>query len=104
MPILITVSGRDVDVRVALVNADGTAGPFADAPNRRMGIETLLVESPHDNALSLRIERNDQPEARGTVTVDAVALPARERSRPAATGGGQARSESEPEFRRRDEG
>ncbi|MGB5131116.1 MAG: hypothetical protein WBO00_00770, partial [Steroidobacteraceae bacterium] len=43
LPILITVSGRDVDVRAALVDADGTAGPFADAPNRRMGIETLLV-------------------------------------------------------------
>lgn len=74
-PILITISGRDVDVRAALVNADGTSGPFADAPNRRMGIETMLVESPHEGTLVLRIERNDHAQARGPVTVDAVALP-----------------------------
>jgi CHAT domain-containing protein/Tfp pilus assembly protein PilF len=73
--VLITVTGRDVDVRAAIVNADGTIGLFADAPNRRMGIETLLLEPPHDKAFSVRIERNDHGEARGVVTVEAVALP-----------------------------
>ncbi|MFZ2509163.1 MAG: CHAT domain-containing tetratricopeptide repeat protein [Steroidobacteraceae bacterium] len=74
-PILVTVSSRDVDVRAALVNADGTIGAFADAPNRRMGIETLLLEAPHENTFSIRIERNDYAQARGTVAVDAAALP-----------------------------
>lgn len=73
--VLITVTGRDVDVRAAIVNADGTTGTFADAPNRRMGIETLLLEPPHERSFSIRIERNDHGEARGTVTVEAVALP-----------------------------
>lgn len=74
--VLVTVTGRDVDVRAAIVSAGGRIGPFADAPNRRMGIETLLLEPPHDNTFSIRIEWNDHREARGTVTVNAVALPA----------------------------
>ena len=74
-PVLVTVTGRDVDVRAAIFTADGATGPFADAPNRRMGIETLLIESPHAAPFSIRIERNDQREARGSVTVDVVALP-----------------------------
>ncbi len=73
--VLITITGRDVDVRAAIVNADGATGAFADAPNRRMGIETLLLESPHEKSVSIRIERNDHGEARGTVTVEAVTLP-----------------------------
>ncbi len=74
-PILVTVTGSGIDVRAAMVTADGMTGPFADAPNRRMGIETLFVEAPHDKTLSIRIERNDHAQAHGTVTVDAVALP-----------------------------
>ncbi len=73
--VLIAVASRDVDVRVSIINPDGTSGLFADAPNRRMGIETLLLEPPHAKAFSIRIERNDHAEARGSVTVDAVALP-----------------------------
>ncbi|MBF8293165.1 MAG: hypothetical protein HW392_1992, partial [Steroidobacteraceae bacterium] len=38
--VLITVASRDIDVRVSIINPDGTTGLFADAPNRRMGIET----------------------------------------------------------------
>jgi CHAT domain-containing protein len=73
--VLITVASRDVDVRVSIMDPDGTSGLFADAPNRRMGIETLLLEPPHAKAFSIRIERNDHADARGTVTVDAAALP-----------------------------
>ena len=67
-PVLITVSSRDVDVRVATPS-------LCDAPNRRMGIESLLLEPPHAPTITVRIDRNDHKEARGLVTVDAVALP-----------------------------
>lgn len=74
-PVLVTVTGRDVDVRAAIVTADGAFGPFADAPNRRMGIETLLIEPPHAATFSIRIERNDHREAHGRVAVSVVSLP-----------------------------
>lgn len=48
---------------------------YADAPNRRMGVETLLVDTPHAPVITVRIERSDHREARGVVTVKAVALP-----------------------------
>ena len=67
-PVLITVSSRDVDVRIARPSS-------CDAPNRRMGVESLLIEPPHDQAFTVRLERNDHEEARGIVTVDAVVLP-----------------------------
>jgi CHAT domain-containing protein len=40
-----------------------------------MGVETLLVEPPHDEVMILRIERNDHRDARGNVRVTAVGLP-----------------------------
>lgn len=72
---LITISGKDVDIRASILDTDRSTTVYADAPNRRMGIETLLVEPPHDGIMTLRIERNDQRDARGTVRVTAVVLP-----------------------------
>jgi tetratricopeptide (TPR) repeat protein len=75
VPILVTVSGRGVDVRVALGGAPAQPIQFADAPNRRMGIEILVIEAGHEKHLSLAIERNDRKAAAGKVEVTAVALP-----------------------------
>src|ERR1700752_5039337 len=46
-PVLVTVSGQGIDVRAAVMTGRGAAPAFADAPNRRIGVETLLVEAPH---------------------------------------------------------
>jgi CHAT domain-containing protein/tetratricopeptide (TPR) repeat protein len=73
--VLITVSGRAVDVRAAVVADDSHAEIFADAPNRRMGVETLLIDAPHQRFIVLKIERNDHSQARGRADVMAVALP-----------------------------
>ena len=43
VPLLITLTSRDVDIRASIVRA-GVPSPPADAPNRRMGVETLLVD------------------------------------------------------------
>jgi CHAT domain-containing protein/tetratricopeptide (TPR) repeat protein len=75
-PLLITLTARDVDIRASIVRA-GMAAATADAPNRRMGVETLLVEPPHEGSILLRIERNDHRGAQGSVALRAVALPAR---------------------------
>lgn len=75
LPVLITVSGRAVDVRAAVVADDSRATIFADAPNRRMGVETLLIEAPHQRVINVKIERNDHSKARGHADVMAVALP-----------------------------
>lgn len=79
--ILVTVRSRDIDVRVALVGANGSApGSPVDAPNRRMGVESLLVEPPHGRSVLVRVEGNDHREAHGLVTVAAIALPASSRA------------------------
>lgn len=86
-PVRITVAGRGVDVRAAILGPN-PAEVTVDAPNRRMGIETLLVEPPHDGVIALRITQNDHRQARGEVFVEAVALPvatAADRRRLAAT-------------------
>ena len=75
VPVLITLTARDVDIKATVMRTNQSTLLYADAPNRRMGIETLLVEPPHDGVMTLRIERNDHPEARGTVRVTAVVLP-----------------------------
>jgi CHAT domain-containing protein/lipoprotein NlpI len=74
--VLMTVQSRGIDVRGALVGASGDirASP-ANAPNKRMGVESLLLESPHAQRFAIRIEGHDHGAARGLVTVDAVALP-----------------------------
>ncbi|MEX0898103.1 MAG: CHAT domain-containing protein [Steroidobacteraceae bacterium] len=72
---LITVSGRAVDVRAAVVADDSRTALFADAPNRRMGVETLLIQTPHQPVIEIKIERNDHSQARGHADVMAVALP-----------------------------
>ena len=74
-PVRITLSARDVDIKAAVVRTNRSTVLYADAPNRRMGIETLLVEPPHERVMTLRIERNDHREARGAVNVTAVVLP-----------------------------
>jgi CHAT domain-containing protein/tetratricopeptide (TPR) repeat protein len=74
-PVLVTVAGHGVDVRVALASTHAQPVQFADAPNRRMGVETLLVEAGHAPLLSLVIERNDHPGAHGRADVTVVALP-----------------------------
>ncbi|MGQ0428413.1 MAG: hypothetical protein ACT4UQ_00530, partial [Gammaproteobacteria bacterium] len=73
-PIWITVAARDVDVKAAIV-ATGVPLRYCDAPNRRMGIETLLIEPPHEGAVALRVQRNDHAKASGEAIVVAVALP-----------------------------
>ena len=74
-PILITVSGHAVDVKTSVAAANDSSGVFADAPNRRMGVETLFVEAAQARSLTIRIARNDHSAARGRVDVTAVALP-----------------------------
>ena len=74
-PVLITLSTRDVDIKATILRTDQSALLYADAPNRRMGIETLLVEPPHAGVMTLRIERNDHGQASGTVQIRAVVLP-----------------------------
>lgn len=74
MPVLVTVSARDVDVKAGIVAGDAAAR-FCDAPNRRMGVETLLVEAPHAGTFTVRLERNDHSGARGKAMVTAVGLP-----------------------------
>lgn len=73
--VLITVSGTDVDIQASVLNPAHSTVVYADAPNRRMGIETLLVEPPHVGDIVLRIMRNDHHNARGTAGVKAVVLP-----------------------------
>src|SRR5262245_30562839 len=46
----VTVSGRGIDVKVLLESGD-TANVF-DAPNRRMGVETVFVAPPHAPAIN----------------------------------------------------
>ena len=75
LPVLITVSGRAVDVRAAVVADNSGAAVFADAPNRRMGVETLLIDVPHQRVIKVAIERNDHSQARGEVDVTVVGLP-----------------------------
>jgi len=72
-PILITVAGHGVDVKAAVIEGDEPPH-FCDAPNRRMGVETLLVPAPHAGQLTLRIQRSDHGGAAGTATVQARAL------------------------------
>ncbi|MGE0031237.1 MAG: CHAT domain-containing protein [Steroidobacteraceae bacterium] len=73
--VLITVSGKDVDIRASVLNPALSTNVYADAPNRRMGIETLLFEPPHDGVIVVRIMRNDHRNARGTAGIKAVVLP-----------------------------
>jgi CHAT domain-containing protein/tetratricopeptide (TPR) repeat protein len=70
----VTVTGQGVDVRAAVV-ADGADPRPCDAPNRRMGMETLLVDPGHSGPITIRIERNDHSGARGKAMLEAVALP-----------------------------
>ena len=49
--VLITVSGKDVDIKASVLNSALSTTVYTDAPNRRMGIETLLVEPPHDGVI-----------------------------------------------------
>lgn len=73
--VLISVSGKDVDIKATILNSALSTTVYADAPNRRMGIETLLVEPPHDGVIVVRIMRNDHRDARGVAGVKAVVLP-----------------------------
>jgi tetratricopeptide (TPR) repeat protein len=74
--ILVTIQSMSIDVRSALLSAsaDIRSSP-SNAPNKRMGVESLLLEPPHDPRFTIRIEGNDHGAARGLVTVDAIALP-----------------------------
>lgn len=73
--VLITVSGKDVDIKASVLNSALSTNVYADAPNRRMGIETLLVEPPHDGVIVVRIMRNDHRNAHGMAGIKAVVLP-----------------------------
>jgi CHAT domain-containing protein/tetratricopeptide (TPR) repeat protein len=72
--VLITVSGRGVDVKATLLTR-GAAAQHCDAPNRRMGVEVLLAEGPRASTITVRIERNDHSGARGEAVVEALTLP-----------------------------
>ncbi len=74
-PVVIAIAGRGVDVRARIKRLDASFGPIVDAPNRRMGIETLLVEASHPSEIRLLIERNDHSAADGHAEVIAVAIP-----------------------------
>jgi CHAT domain-containing protein/tetratricopeptide (TPR) repeat protein len=76
LPVLVTIRGQSVDVRASVATTIGDVKAFADAPNRRMGVETLLIEAPHDPIVRVIIERNDHSKSAGYADVTAVALPA----------------------------
>lgn len=73
--VLVTIRAQGIDVRASMLGADGEArGAPVNAPNKRMGIEFLLLAPPHDPRFSVRIEGIDHGAASGQVAVDAVAL------------------------------
>lgn len=74
-PVLVTISARDVDVKAAIIDGAAAEPAYCDAPNRRMGVETLLIEAPHAPVVTIRVDRNDHSGARGMVTIEAVGLP-----------------------------
>jgi tetratricopeptide (TPR) repeat protein len=74
-PVRILVTAEGVDVQASLLDAAGNAGPPCDAPNRRLGIETLLLERDAGASATLRIQGNDHSGASGQVTVEVVGLP-----------------------------
>ncbi|MCM2309839.1 MAG: CHAT domain-containing protein [Steroidobacteraceae bacterium] len=71
----VSAAAEGVDVRVTLLDVDGGLATTADAPQRRLGLETLLME-PQAVARSwrVRIDGADHGGARGTVTVRVEAL------------------------------
>ena len=74
--IRINTVSRNVNVRLVLLDGTGLPLAMADAPHRRMGIETLLIEAPEaDSTVTVRIEGIDHGGARGTVTLIAERLP-----------------------------
>jgi CHAT domain-containing protein len=75
-PVRVLVSAEGVDVQALLLDAAGNTGPPSDAPNRRLGIETLLIEPGTGTSATLRIEGIDHAGASGRVTVEVVGLPA----------------------------
>jgi CHAT domain-containing protein/tetratricopeptide (TPR) repeat protein len=75
--VLVTVQSPGIDVRGALVGASGDIHNLpVNAPNKRMGVELLLLEPPHEPRFAIRIEGHDHGAARGLVTVEAIVLPA----------------------------
>ena len=75
-PVRLTGVSHDVDVRLVLLDATGQPLATADAPHRRMGIETLLIEAPEaDSTVTVRVEGVDHRGARGLVTLSADRLP-----------------------------
>ncbi len=70
----ITVAGNAVDVKAAILAGDSTPR-YCNAPNRRMGVETLLVPSAHSGRVTLRILRDDHGGAAGIARVSAHVLP-----------------------------
>ncbi len=74
LPVSASVSGQGIDIRVELAAGDLHTG-FADAPNRRMGVETVFLAAPHDRTVRLRIASSDHSGASGFARVQAIALP-----------------------------
>jgi CHAT domain-containing protein/tetratricopeptide (TPR) repeat protein len=73
-PIRVTVSGQGIDVKVKLESGNVVATDV-DAPNRRLGVETLFMPAAHRRTVALRIASNDHSGARGHAQILAVALP-----------------------------
>ena len=74
-PLRIVVTSDGVDVQGSIVDIAGNPSPRSDSPNRRMGVETLLLEPGTDATVTLRIQGIDHAGASGQVTVEVVALP-----------------------------
>lgn len=75
LPVRVTVSGQGIDVKAAL-KSDDVVGAFIDAPNRRLGVETVFLAAPHAQTVTLRIAPSDHSGALGHAQILAVALPA----------------------------
>lgn len=75
LPFSASISGQGIDVKVELT-AGGLKTGFVDAPNRRMGVETVFLAAPHDRTVRLRIATSDHSGASGFARIHAIALPA----------------------------
>lgn len=75
--LMIRVSGQAIDVRVSLIDANGTTLARVDAPGRATGTEILLAESDAAVPLSLLVTGNDYATVHGQVFIAANRLPDR---------------------------
>jgi CHAT domain-containing protein len=80
VPVLIRIVGHRVDVKATVEALDISGATFSDAPNRRMGIETLLIDAPHPQVIKLRLVHNDHAGTNGQADIEVVELPVETRA------------------------